>query len=237
VEKAIAKLAGIKQVSVNCITNKARVVLLAEKEDNSLVKLIVQTVQRMGYGCELEKKDDNDRINKNDEEMVTLSWLLGISLFLGLPIMALHFAMSTSYNWKMFLMDPVACHGGITLGQILMVSLNIPLLFGVGYKYYRSAFLGALHGSFGMDFLVMTGTSITFLYNIMTLSFACQSGIPTQHVFLESSGMLLMFVTVGKFIEAYAKGKSASAITSLLKLQPKQVFAYYLPEIFCFYNF
>ena len=45
-----------------------------------------------------------------------------------------------------------------------MLALAIPMQFGVGYKYYRSALLGAWHGSFGMDCLVVTGTTITFTY-------------------------------------------------------------------------
>eukprot|EP01035_Chromulina_nebulosa_P025190 gene25190-32862_t len=52
-------------------------------------------------------------------------------------------------------------------------------------------------------------------------SLGFEEGVPTNHVFLEASGMLLMFVTVGKFMEAYAKGKTSSAMTDLLSLQPR----------------
>jgi len=79
-----------------------------------------------------------------------------------------------------------------------------------------------MHGNFGMDCLVVTGTSISFAYSSVQLAFACANHVPTTHVFFEASGMLLMFVTLGKFMEAYARGKSASAITNLLKLQPSR---------------
>ena len=79
---------------------------------------------------------------------------------------------------------------------------------------------GALHGSFGMDCLVVVGTTVTFVYSCVQLSLACNTGEPTKHVFFEASGMLLMFVTFGKYLEAYAKGKTVSAITNLLNMQP-----------------
>ena len=79
---------------------------------------------------------------------------------------------------------------------------------------------GALHGSFGMDCLVVVGTTVTFIYSCVQLSLACNTGEPTKHVFFEASGMLLMFVTFGKYLEAYAKGKTVSAITNLLSMQP-----------------
>jgi Cu+-exporting ATPase len=103
-------------------------------------------------------------------------------------------------------MQPAACNGGITAGQTVMLALNAPLQFGVGYRYYRAAFLGAINGNFGMDCLVVTGTTVTFVYSLTQLYLACEASIPTKHVFFEVSGMLLMFVTFGKFVEAYAKG-------------------------------
>jgi Cu+-exporting ATPase len=121
------------------------------------------------------------------------------------------------------------CHNGIQIGQMLMLILNIPMLIIVGSKYYKSAFLGLLHGIYGMDLLVMTGTSITFTYSVIQLCLSCISDESTDHVFFETTGMLLFFVTIGKYIESYAKGRSASSIAELLKLQPRDVSSF-----FCF---
>jgi cation transport ATPase len=59
-----------------------------------------------------------------------------------------------------------------------------------------AAYLSALHGSFGMDALVVTGTTIAFTYSSIQLAASCISGVPTMHVFFETSGMLLLFVTM-----------------------------------------
>ena len=105
------------------------------------------------------------------------------------------------------------------------------------FRYYRSALISAMHCSFGMDFLVMTGSSITFLYSLGELLVSCHAGKPAKHVFLEAIGMLLMFVTIGKYIEAYAKGTSAMAITTLLTMQPKKVCIYSFPLICILFSY
>ena len=121
----------------------------------------------------------------------------------------------------MIMMEPALCHGGVDLGLLVNIVLNSILLVFVGWKFYRAAFISAYHDSFGMDFLVMTGTSVTFAYSAAKTVYACHLGVPTEHVFFEVTGMLLLFVTVGKYIEAYAKGRSASSVAELLKLQPR----------------
>ena len=65
------------------------------------------------------------------------------------------------------------------------------------YDVWYVAYLSALHRSFGMDALVVTGTSIAFVYSSIQLGCSCASGVPTMHVFFETSGMLLLFVTMG----------------------------------------
>jgi hypothetical protein len=58
--------------------------------------------------------------------------------------MALH--MSSSYSAvKHFISLPAVCGGGVTAGQVVMVVLNVPLQLGVGYRFYRSAFLGNIY--------------------------------------------------------------------------------------------
>jgi Cu+-exporting ATPase len=141
-------------------------------------------------------------------------------------VMTLHLTMTSSEDVMMMLDMPLACHGGVNYMQGIMFALNLPILLIVGYRYYKGAVVGAMHGSFGMDCLVTTGTSITFLYSCVQLSLACASHTPTKHTFFETTGMLLMFVTVGKYIEAYAKRRSFAAISNLLKLQPREVSVY-----------
>ncbi len=227
IERYLAKCPGVLESGVSCMTNKARVVLNEGSEGCIGPRDLCEHIQNMGYGCELADLNSSGSLDKNhsasNSEFHSWQRLLVISLVLGVPVMCLHLAMATSDSVMMMSLQPAACADSVNLGQMLMICLNAPLLLLVGYRYYKAAILGALHCTFGMDCLVVTGTSITFLYSCFQIALACHEGVPTKHVFFETTGMLLMFVTIGKFIEAYAKGKSVSAVTNLLKLQPREV--------------
>lgn len=83
---------------------------------------------------------------------------------------------------------------------------------------------------------MVTGTTVTFVYSCVQLTLACRAGEPTKHVFFEVSGMLLMFVTFGKYLEAYAKGKTVSAITNLLSMQPSHALLVVNSESISYFN-
>eukprot|EP01041_Mallomonas_annulata_P010544 gene10544-21984_t len=221
IERNIKKIQGVAEVSVSSVTGTAKVLV---DEDSFLggIRDVVDRVVSLGYGCELTESLSPDAAQDEYRELRTWTWTVGAALALGLPVMVLHLLAVGNTVVRKQLQQPLLCSGGMTLGQTVMVVLNTALQFGIGYRYYRAAFLGARHGIFGMDFLVVTGTTVIFVYNISQLCIACVCGIPSMHVFLEASGMLLMFVTLGKFIEVYAKGRSMSAITSLTKLQPRK---------------
>jgi Cu+-exporting ATPase len=226
VERTLNGNPGVKSCVVSVMTNRAIVHLdeVVALSANPLgARDIIKIVEELGYGCQLLAVGDESAAGASkdtDEDVRAWSRLLAIALFFGVPLIMLHVLMYLSEDMMMWMDSPAACNGGITAGQVLMFFINTPLMVLVGYKFFRGAFLGALHWSFGMDLLITTGTSITYFYSLMQLYLACESGNPTDHVFLEVSGMLLFFVTIGKFIEAYARRHTASAISDLLKLQP-----------------
>ena len=226
IEKALKTMPGVIDSAVSVMTHQGRAVIDDSIPDACGPRDLMEKVITLGYECKLASSNDNNHGNNDtgyDSEVNQWKRMLIISLIFGIPVLIIHFGGHLSEIFMMLLMKPALCGNGIQLGQLLMFLLNLPILIFVGYKFYKSAIMGAMNGLFGMDFLVMTGSSITFIYSLIELFFACRSGIATQHIFFETTGMLLMFVTIGKFIEAYAKGKSASSIAELLKLQPTEV--------------
>ena len=234
IEKAISVLAEEDvpacEVSVSAMTNLAQV-LVRDPASQLGPRTIIDKVVAMGYGCALHSIDgtavsgsgDSDADSAESNELAEWQGPLIVSVVLGVPVMALHLTMSSFPEAMMVFDMPAACQGSVTWMQVVMFLLNLPILLYVGFRYYKGAVLGAMHGNFGMDCLVTTGTSITFVYSCVQLGIACGTHQATDHVFFETTGMLLMFVTVGKFIEAYAKRRSYAAISNLLKLQPREV--------------
>lgn len=233
VERTLDQHPAIVSATVSVMTNKAVVYLdelVAMSEESIGVRDLIDVVEGLGYGCKLVSIGGKASGSAEDAEASgsadVREWqrLLEIALLFGIPLMAMHLVMNSGSSVSHSLEGPGACDGGITVGQVIMLFLNTPLMIFVGKKFFRGAAMGAKHGSFGMDFLIASGTSVSYLYSIIELALACRAGEMTEHVFLEVSGMLLLFVTIGKFIEAYARRHTASAILSLLKMQPTTAF-------------
>lgn len=87
----------------------------------------------------------------------------------------------------------------------------------------------------GMDFLVCMGTTCAYLYSIIVfvLQIATRwqyeqkgmeeeelSGVFDLTPTFETGAWLITFVTLGKYLEAYARGKTAGALRTLMELQP-----------------
>ena len=74
----------------------------------------------------------------------------------------------------------------------------------INYKFFENGFKGILHLAPNMDTLVALGSTASFLYG-----------------YFDSAAMILALITVGKTLEARAKGKTTDAIKALMKLVPK----------------
>ena len=184
---------------------------------------ILDFLEAMGLDCDLHAHAHHllEENTESGNDLTSWGRLFFFSLLFGLPITILHTLQIYYPELHKQLDSPMYNDNHVTIGQAIMMTLNIPMQFFVGYKYYYSAYHGALQGNFGMDCLVVTGTSITFFYSLLQIGFAYVTGIRARHVFFEATGMLLMFVTLGKYLEAYAKGKTISSIGSLMRMQPK----------------
>jgi Cu+-exporting ATPase len=245
IESAIRSLPLVEDAQVSLRKNRLLVIVRAPSSCSDTQSSSFQTtgprdildkVTSLDYGCKLiptggaiglnlegRIPDGNNKIDRHSE-LRLWGGLLIIASFFGLPILFLNFLMPYIEPLRYVMgkpswIFPVA----LTTHQTLMITLNSPIQFFVGYKFYRSAAISAIHGTFGMDFLIALGTTVTFLYSFVSVIFAIIYGIRAQHLFFEASGMLLLFVTFGKFLEAYAKGQTVSAMSTLLKLQPQEV--------------
>jgi Cu+-exporting ATPase len=97
--------------------------------------------------------------------------------------------------------------------------LTVPVQFWVGKDYYVSAWKAAKNLTANMDTLVALGSSVAFFYSLAVLLF----GLDTTRfpVYFESAATIITLITVGKYLEARAKGQAGDAIRKLLDLQAK----------------
>ena len=219
VEQALLSVEGVTKASVILSLNRAHVQVDREL-DNDKVRQCVQAVRQGGYECEVIKNQEwgvslADNAARMDQARVAelKSWrrLLIISCILTAPIVILMHTQRSSGSSQ-----PVP-----SWKEWIMLLLSTPVQFWVGSRYYKAAYMGWINGRFmGMDFLIVLGTTASYIYSIIIFGMQLLGGLSSLEPTFATGAMLLTFVTLGKFLEAYAKGKTASALQTLMELQP-----------------
>ena len=112
------------------------------------------------------------------------------------------------------------------LTQLLLCIL---ILFA-NRRYFVTGFRTLLHLSPNMDSLIAMGSASSFAYSLAGLyrmAIALGAGdaglahAAFHGLYFDSAGMILTLITLGKFFEARAKGRTTSAISALMNLAPK----------------
>lgn len=216
VETALGKLPGVVKVQVNLAVHKAHVYI--QQLSATGPRDIIQCIDSLGYNAQIVSgNSDQESLSRSEVE----HWkaLLMTALMFSLPASLIHMVLGYIPFIHHFLMTPV--YNGIHLKLLLMFLLATPVQFGVGRRYYIAAYKGLQHGMMGMDFLVISGTSASYFYSLYSFIGSALDENFHGHHFFESSTMLLTFVTLGKYMESVAKGKTADALAELAKMQPK----------------
>jgi len=110
---------------------------------------------------------------------------------------------------------------GIYLGDLICLFLTIPVQFFLARRFYINAYKSLKHKSATMDVLVVLGTSSAFIYSVSAMFFALFAEPDYRpQTFFDTSTMLITFVSLGRYIENLAKGKTSAALTDLMSLTP-----------------
>ncbi len=236
VEKSVAKLPGIQEVSVNLLKNS----MVASYDETALdTGQIVQAVEKAGYGAipkAGQSKPTTDHavtsapagkpaVSTAQAEYAQMKRRLLLSAIFTIPLF--YISMGHMMGWPLP-SGLLGMENAITFAFTQFLLL-IPVVF-VNAKYYRMGFKTLFHGSPNMDSLIAIGSGAAIVYGIYAI-FKIGIGfghgdMETVHSFMmdlyfESAGMILTLITLGKTLEARAKGKTSDAITKLMNLAPK----------------
>ena len=94
--------------------------------------------------------------------------------------------------------------------QAILSALVILVCFDI----WNSGFKKLIKLTPNMDSLIFIGTAVAFFYSLAETFIG-------GAVYFESAIFILIFISLGKYLEAITKGKTSSAIKSLIGLQPK----------------
>lgn len=224
VDKAIRRVNGVKDVSVNLLMNQARV---DYDETTCTPTDLKKAVDDMGFELVInvpEKPTEKTATEeeKSEEEQATealpketkkgnehsMMWRATGALLVAIPLVALSMIE------------------GLFKGQDLAVWLLSTLsLVAFGRVFYVNAWKLLKHGTSNMDTLVALSTGVAYLYSVVNLCFPqwfLAHGI-TPNLYFDSAGVITAFILLGRALEERAKQRTTSAIRALMGLQPKVV--------------
>lgn len=225
VETELSALPGITSVAVSLATETCKV-----EFDRGLIgpREMVERVEELGFDAMLSDQQDATQLRSLTRMKEIQEWRSRFywSVVFAVPV----FFISMVAKHIPGLQQVVALHmcRGLYLGDLLVLSLVTPAQFWLGQKFYRSAFKALKHGSATMDVLVMLGTSAAYFYSLTCMIAALFNSDPDYRpfTFFDTSTMLIMFVSLGRFLENKAKGRTSAALTDLMSLAPSMATLY-----------
>ncbi len=231
VEKAVAKVPGVESCSVSLLTNSMGVTGTAD------AAAVIRAVEDAGYGASQKGGADAGEtgaggasVSENaadllaDQETPLLKKRLVASV--GFLAVLMYFSMGhMMWGWPA---PSFLAENHVAMG-LLQLLLTVAVMV-INQKFFVSGVKSLLHGAPNMDTLVALGAGASFLYStyaLFAMTDAQMRGDPAgvmsymHEFYFESAAMILTLITVGKMLEARAKGKTTDALKGLLGLAPK----------------
>ena len=241
VERAVKKIEGTADVSVNLLTNT---MTLAYDEATANPAAIIAAVEDAGYGASVKGAasaqaapqaggSSEAGADTAEKEIRAMRSRLTVSILFLLPTM--YIAMSHMLaGWGL----PYAAgfkevfwgaENALTFALAQFV-LILPIMY-VNRAYYVNGFRNLLHGAPNMDTLVGIGSMASALFGVFAM-FRMSWGLGhgdlalaaeySTNLYFESAGMIVTLITVGKYLEARAKGQTTGALKALMQLAPAE---------------
>ena len=218
VEKAVSQVPGVTACSVSLLTNSMGV------EGTASPEAIVKAVEEAGYGA-AEKgaaketaAADASALEDRETPVLKRRLLWSVGFLAVLMYVSMGHMMGGWPVPAFFEGNPVA----LGLVQLLLAAI----VMVINQKFFISGYRALWHRAPNMDTLVALGSTAAFVYSTYGLFAMTGPGADAMthlhDLYFEAAAMILTLITVGKMLEARAKGRTTDALKSLMKLSPQK---------------
>lgn len=224
VERAIQKLEGALDVSVNVLANKAYVKYDAKKLRLSEIKRVII---KAGYQPQAIERD-LEEMEKNPQSLKEGKMWFRLKIAIGFMILLLYVSMGHMIGLPIpEFIDPLTAPLNFALAQFILL---LPIVV-VGRHFYSRGFKTLFTGHPNMDSLIAVGTSAAILYGVVaTYQIAIGEVHYVKDLYIESAGTIIALIMLGKSLEHRSKGKASEAIKKLMGLRPKEAIVLHAEE-------
>ncbi|WP_283171142.1 heavy metal translocating P-type ATPase [Curtanaerobium respiraculi] len=244
VDKTTREVDGVSDVAVNLLKNSMEVEYEPDatpQRIEQINEMISREVEKSGYGAEPRAaftpqagKSGKSSAQIAHEKQVKLSeaqerhmrMRLIVSIVFCVPLFYL--SMGPMFGWP--LPAAFAGEGHMMVAALTELLLVIPIVF-VDFKFFSGGFRSLFYLSPNMDALIAIGATASLGYSIAQM-YAMLAALGAADfstakaafggLYFDSAGMILTLITLGKYFEARAKGRTTDAISKLIDLAPKQ---------------
>ncbi len=220
VEKVSSHVPGVQKAEVNLLAGT----MVVTAENENVKDAIIAAVRNAGYEAMLPGADQPKLPEKDHSQKVILRRIIGSAACL---VVLMYFTMGHMVGLPM----PSWYHGqenALTAALLQLFLTLIPVY--LNRSYYSRGFKALWNRAPNMDSLIAVGSAAALIYGVFALfrmSYAMGHGdwdtvaLYSENLYFESAAMILTLITVGKFLETRAKGRTGDAIRQLMDLSPK----------------
>lgn len=226
-QQSLANTPGISSAKIDFTTTRATIMHTPSRIG---LRAIVEAIEKAGFNALVADSDDNNaQLESLSKTKEIQGWYraLKVSLAFAIPV----FLISMIFPMFLPFLDigsiKLPIIPGLWLGDVICLILTIPVQFGIGRRFYVSAFRSLRHKSPTMDVLVVLGTSAAFFFScaaMLVSIFTAQHTRPATT--FDTSTMLITFILLGRFLENRAKGETSKALSRLMSLAPSTALIY-----------
>jgi Cu+-exporting ATPase len=199
VEKALRKVPGVVDATVNLATETATV-----RAEGPVLEAALAAIRKAGYEASVKPQAAAGKAAEGEG---------------GLSREALHVILAVVLTAPLvvpMLGEPFGAHW--MLPDWLTLLLATPVQFVLGARFYRTGWKALRARAGNMDLLVALGTSAAYFLSVYAMT---RTGT-AQHLYFEASAVVITLVLLGKWLEGRAKRQTTAAIRALAALRPER---------------
>ncbi len=213
VEKALGNVDGVDLAEVNFALNRAAVHYNPEIANPSVLE---SAVEEAGFEAQRLKdtEDAPEPSEQSEQEYLKFRSKMWLALGFSVPLVLLAMGPMLGFslpNWFAPETEPLR-YG------LIQLLLTLPVLWA-GRDFYTKGISTLLHRTPNMDTLVAMGTAAAVGFSLWNL-FGTQ--LNAEGFYFETAGVIIALILMGKSLEAKSRSRASAAISSLLKLRPKE---------------